>query len=394
MITLSKLEARKFILLKQGLLGPYKFIGKEGVVEFLDQVGCIQFDPIDICGKNPELVLQSRVEGFTKSMLYELLYDERKLIDYFDKNLSIIDVRDWKYFAHIRDHYRNQSRGRNEVDAVEHEIKQMLRDNGPMCSKDFKMNQKIDWYWSETRLSRAALETLYFRGELIVHHKKGSIKYYDLSENHLHKDILEAEDPHDSMFDHQKWRALRRISSVGLLWNKASDAFLYIEGFKSRNRNDVFKALFNEGKIIKVSVEGVKEPLFALKEDAELLLEVKQSDRLKKRMEFIAPLDNLMWDRKLIRAIFEFDYKWEIYTPESQRKYGYYVLPVLFGTRFIGRIEVINDRKRSVLFVKKLWLEEGVEATRELKSYLTECIERFSKFNHCEKIEMDTINFA
>lgn len=394
MITLNNYEARKFILLKQGLLGRYKFTGKAGILAFMDQVGCIQFDPIDICGKNPELVLQSRVEGFSKSMLYELLYDERKLIDYFDKNLSIVDLRDWKHFAHIRDYYRNHSRGRSDVDSIEHEIKRLLKENGPMCSKDFKMDQKIDWYWSETKLSRAALETLYFRGDLIVHHKKGAIKYYDLAENHLPKAILEAEDPNDSMFDHQKWRVLRRIASIGLLWNKSSDAFLYIEGFNSKNRNDVFETLFNEGKIIKVSVDGVKETVFALKDDLELLMEVKQSNHIQKRMEFIAPLDNLMWDRKLIRAIFEFDYKWEIYTPESQRKYGYYVLPILYGTQFVGRIEVINDRKRKVLVVRNLWLENGVEITKELMSDLIECIERFSKFNQCGAIEMDIINFV
>lgn len=394
MITLNNYEARKFILLKQGLLERYKFTGKAGILAFMDQVGCIQFDPIDICGKNPELVLQSRVEGFSKSMLYELLYDERKLIDYFDKNLSIVDLRDWKHFAHIRDYYRNHSRGRSDVDSIEHEIKRLLKENGPMCSKDFKMDQKIDWYWSETKLSRAALETLYFRGDLIVHHKKGAIKYYDLAENHLPKAILEAEDPNDSMFDHQKWRVLRRIASIGLLWNKSSDAFLYIEGFNSKNRNDVFETLFNEGKIIKVSVDGVKETVFALKDDLELLMEVKQSNHIQKRMEFIAPLDNLMWDRKLIRAIFEFDYKWEIYTPESQRKYGYYVLPILYGTQFVGRIEVINDRKRKVLVVRNLWLENGVEITKELRSDLIECIERFSKFNQCGAIEMDIINFV
>lgn len=394
MITLSKLEARKFILLKQGLLGPHKFIGKVGVMEFVDQVGCIQFDPIDICGKNPELVLQSRVEGFKKSMLYELLYEDRRLIDYFDKNLSIIDLRDWKHFAHIRDYYRNHSRGRNEVDSIEHEIKRLLKENGPMCSKDFKMDRKIDWYWSETKLSRAALETLYFRGDLIVHHKKGAIKFYDLSENHLPKAILEAEDPHNTMFDHQKWRVLRRVASVGLLWNKSSDAFLYIEGFNAKSRNDVFQSLFNEGKIIEVAIEGIKEPMFALKEDEELLLKSKMQKYFQERTEFIAPLDNLMWDRNLIRAIFEFDYKWEIYTPEALRKFGYYVLPVLYGTRFIGRVEVVNDRKRSVMVVRNLWLEDGIDLTTEMKNGLMECADRFSKFNVCERIEYDTINFA
>ena len=81
-IYLSKGEVRKFILYKQGLLGDYRFIGKSGVLDFIRQAGCIQFDPIDVCGKNAEIVLQSRISGFTKQMLFELLYTDRKLLDY------------------------------------------------------------------------------------------------------------------------------------------------------------------------------------------------------------------------------------------------------------------------------------------------------------------------
>ena len=95
-ITLTKQQARQFMLLKHGLIGERKFIGKDGVLAFVRQAGCIQFDPIDVCGKNAELVLQSRVKGFTKKMLYELLYEDRKLIDYFDKNLAIMAFEDWR----------------------------------------------------------------------------------------------------------------------------------------------------------------------------------------------------------------------------------------------------------------------------------------------------------
>lgn len=87
-INLTKKEARQFILLKQGLLGDYRFEGKQGVLDYVGQAGCIQFDPIDVCGKNAEIVLQSRIKKFKKSMLYELLYKDRQLIDYFDKNLA------------------------------------------------------------------------------------------------------------------------------------------------------------------------------------------------------------------------------------------------------------------------------------------------------------------
>src|SRR5688500_14388866 len=102
MIQLTNRQARQFLLLKHGLLGEYQFAGKQGVLDFVRQVGCIQYDPIDVCGKNAELVLQSRIKGFTKNMLAELLYQDRSLVDYPDKNLAIIPTEDWPYFERYR----------------------------------------------------------------------------------------------------------------------------------------------------------------------------------------------------------------------------------------------------------------------------------------------------
>ena len=108
-------EARRFILYKQGLLGEYRFSGKSGVLDFVRQAGCIQFDPIDVCGKNAELVLQSRIDGFTKQMLYDLLYVDRKLLDNFDKNLAIIPVENWKYFKRDREWHLKNERSFDEI---------------------------------------------------------------------------------------------------------------------------------------------------------------------------------------------------------------------------------------------------------------------------------------
>ena len=97
-VKLTREQARRFLLRRHGLLGGYQFEGKRGILEFVKQVGCIQFDPVNVCGRSPELVLLSRVKGFTKQMLHELLYQDRQLIDYFDKNLSIFATEDWPYF--------------------------------------------------------------------------------------------------------------------------------------------------------------------------------------------------------------------------------------------------------------------------------------------------------
>lgn len=372
------------MLLKHGLIGNHKFTGKQGVLDFVRQAGCIQFDPVDVCGKNAELVLQSRVKGFTKEMLYSLLYQDRALLDYFDKNLAIIRTADWPYFRRYREAYRAGGRSHGEVNAICGEIKDIIREKGPVSSSDIGYNHTVSWYWSDTRLSRAALETMYFRGDLVVHHKKGTIKYYDLTENCIAAELLNAPEPFPHELDHQKWRVQRRIGAVGLLWNKPSDAWLNIQGLKSAQRNEIFKQLLTEGEILEVAVEGIKDKLYCLSADRGLVETVMGEPEMKARCEVIAPLDNILWDRRLIKAIFDFEYKWEIYTPEAQRKYGHYVLPLLYGDSFVGRIEAIRDRKAKTLVVKNIWYEKDVRLTKKLQSATENCVRRLSQFNECE----------
>lgn len=381
---LTNKQARRFMLLKQGLIGSYKFSGKQGVLDFIRQAGCIQFDPIDVCGKSPEIVLHSRVKGFTKQLLSSLLYEDRRLLDYFDKNLSIIEITDWPYFRRYREAYQTGGRSHDEINAVCDEIKNIICEKGAVSSADIGFSDTVDWYWSDTRLSRAALETMYFRGNLVVHHKKSTIKYYDLAENWISAELLNAPEPYPDELEHQKWRVQRRIGAVGLLWNKPSDAWLNIWGLKSDQRNEIFKRLLLEDKIIEITVDGIKEKLYCLSSDRTLLEAVLQGPELKARCELIAPLDNMLWDRRLIKALFDFDYKWEIYTPKAQRKYGYYVLPLLYGDRLIGRVETLRDRKAKTLVLKNIWYEKQVKQTKKLQSAIDDCMCRFASFNECK----------
>ena len=388
MTTLTNQQARRFILLKQGLIGEYRFIGKLGILEFIKQAGCIQFDPIDVCGKNSELVLQSRISGVSKQMLFELLYEERQLIDHFDKNLAIIHVDDWKYFDRVREGHRNYYKDQTEINEITEEIRAVISEKGVVSSKDLKFDQRLIWDWGQnTKLSRAALETMYAGGDLVIHHKKGSMKYYALLEDTFDEKFCQSVEPFENEFDYTKWRCLRRISAVGLMWNKPSDAWLMIRNMKSDQRSLIFKELIDEKKIIEVSVIGIKEPLYCVKEDETLLERAMSNEKLTYRTELIAPLDNLIWDRKLIRAIFDFSYTWEIYMPAEKRKYGYYVLPILSGEQFIGRIELNKDKKNRKLILKNIWFEKGVCLDQQLINDLIGCLNRFGAFNECDIID-------
>ena len=114
-IRLTLPQARRFLLSRQGLMGAHRFEGAEGAYSFIRQAGSIQFDPIDVCGRNPDLVLQSRVPGYRKDMLADLLYRQRRLVDYFDKELCIFPVEDWPHFARMRVRRGQWMRSHEEV---------------------------------------------------------------------------------------------------------------------------------------------------------------------------------------------------------------------------------------------------------------------------------------
>lgn len=389
-------QARRFLLLKHGLLGPQKFVGKQGAYQFVRQTGCIQFDPVDVCGKNAELTLQSRVKGFTKQTLYALLYEDRKLVDYPDKNLSIIPTEDWPYFARYREAARQNGRRFADLERLETFAREYIEKSGPVSSETLPVEGRIHWHsaihWSgnwggETNAARSALEQLYSAGELIIHHKEGARKFYDLASRHLDGALLSTPDPLPDEEAHRKWRVLRRIGAVGLLWNRPSDAWLNIWGMKAEERKAAFQALLEENALLTVQVSGIKESLFCHAEDCELLTEACSEKRFTKRCELLAPLDPLLWDRRLIEALFGFSYKWEIYTPAEQRKYGYYTLPILYGERFVGRAEIVCERKERVLIVKNVWPEIKISAS--FADAFRSCVARFAKFNACENIRWE-----
>ena len=395
MISITKQQARQFILSKQGLIGSYRFAGKAGAYAYVRQAGCIQFDPVDVCGKNAELTLQSRVRGFRKPMLQELLYEDRKLVDYADKELSIWPAEDWPYFSPYRDRSRALGHTFEGLEELEDQALSYIRENGPVSSDSLPVEGEIFWHssmhWSgnwhrKSPAARSVLEQLYTDGELVIHHKKGSRKYYDLAERHLPAELLNAEDPCGEEEEFRDWRVLRRIGAVGLLWDKNSTAFLGID-LSAEKRKEALARLTDAGRVRSAAVEGMKPLFYYRAEDDGLMRAVveERADR-KPRMSFLAPLDPFLWDKALIRSLWDFQYSWEIYTPADKRKYGYYTLPILYGERFAGRIEAVPDRKTGVLWVRGLWWEPGIRQTKKLTGALERTLKSFAEFNDCKTV--------
>jgi uncharacterized protein YcaQ len=390
-IHLSKAQARRFLLAHQDLLPPRSLQGTDGIVDFVRRVNCIQFDPIDVTGRNHELVLQARVRDYSTARLYEALYEERRLLDGFDKNLCIYPTEDWPFFRRVREESRRQlERKSHPVIEAQAAIRREIEMRGPLCSSDIDLGQTVRWPWGMTRLSRATLEAMYFWGELVVHHKVGVRKYYDLCERHVPPNLLSAPEPHPSDEDYRDWRIHRRIGSVGLLRNKGVDAWLGIEGTQKQSRSDSILRLTTDGRLREVEVERFEEPMYMRSEDEPTLNLALREDLTRGHAAVLAPLDNLLWDRRLVSDLFGFDYTWEVYTPAAKRRFGYYVLPVLYGDKFVARFEPVRDRKSRTMVVKNWWWEENVERDdEELRLALHECLEAFRTFLGCDSTRVE-----
>lgn len=389
-LTLSNQEARRFMLAHHHLWPPRKFKGKEGILALFDRLGCIQYDTINIVGRNADLVLQSRVAKYRPDLLEELLYQERKLIDGWDKVSSIYRTEDWPYFERQRATMPvyHAERSKDAMD-IAPQLLEAIRERGPLSSIDFKDDTKTDWFWAPTSLSRASLEILYAWGKLGVHHKVNTRRIFDLIERLIPAEILAQEDPNQTDQDYHDWHVLRRIGSQGLTAHSSGEHWLGIRGVKTPQRIAALRRLVEQEKIIPVSVEGIdNQILFIRVADLDTLNAIKDKRAPKAQAAFIAPLDNLIWNRKLTKSLFNFSYTWEVYKPKDQREYGYYILPVLYGDRFIGRVDPAFDKKTRVLTITSWWWEEDVVPNDAILNAVTRCVKEFGQYLDASKIEI------
>jgi uncharacterized protein YcaQ len=385
---ITKTEARRFMLRHHRLYPPRNIKGKQGVLDYIRHVGCIQFDPINIVGRNPDLVLQSRVQDYIPDYLDELLYSERKLLDGWDKMASIYSMTDWPYFSKRRD-YMNQP-GIDPRRPPEDELDRILevvRKIGPVSSLDFDGSKIVDWYWGPTKIARAALESLFRMGKVGVHHRVNNRRSFDIVERLIPSELLQQTNPFISEQAYQDWHITRRVGSLGLASSKSGELWYGILGVKSRERTKILQRLTEKGVLVAIEIEGYPGKVFFIRaEDQYMLGLISVITESPHKAAVIAALDNLIWNRELIKQIFDFEYVWEVYKPKAQRKYGYYVLPIVYGDQFIARFEPRFNKLERELTIENWWWEENIKPTTDIQEALMNCLGDFAAYLHAEKL--------
>lgn len=346
--------------------------------DVFDRLKSIQYDPLNVVGTNPELVLQSRVHNFKKEMLYDALYKDRTLIDGWDKQMCIYQTKDFDKFNLIREH-----RAKSEIKSAKHyldlefehiidDVYDLIDQHGPILSSKIKLGETKEHKWGHTKASSAAISYLFYKGSIGIESRNNTQKKYHVLDK-LHPDIK-----HDNPFLTKEsfiaYYLYRRIQSMGLVWNKSSVAFSGLHISIKKTREQFLKILIKQDLIEEVSINDMNETFYIPK------IALTYPINLKDQISFLAPLDNMIWDRALISRLFDFDYTWEVYVPKEKRRYGYYVLPMIKGSDIIGRIEFDKKRENESLKVNHIWLETHMKITKSLRNNMDRAINKFSNY--------------
>ncbi len=348
------------------------------IEDVFERIQTIQYDPLNVVGTNSELVLQSRIKNFKKEDLRNALYYQRYLIDGWDKQMSIYQTKYFPHFTKVRED-RAQGSINSTLKYLDFdttpfidEVYGIIKEKSPIFSSKIKVGESVKSKWFSTKPSTLAIDYLFHLGKIGIYTRKNTQKQYELIENLI--DNHNHNYPFTTDEEFIEYYLLRRIKSLGLTGNKSGVHFSGLHIDKKNTRNKYLDILCNKGQITKIYIEDIKEPFYLPTEALDYNIDIQD------KISFIAPLDNLIWDRNLIKEIFDFDYKWEVYTPVKLRKYGYYVLPILKGSDFIGRIEFDKQRKQEPLIIKNIWFNKGIRQSKKLDNKLQQAHKRFSKY--------------
>lgn len=388
--TISPLLARRLALTRQRLVGPQPPTNPGGLLEVARDLGCLQLDPIGVVARSHQLVLFSRLGPYQPAHLDQLLWQERRLFEYWAHCASIVLTEDYPLYSPMMraypsgdSVYRQRARewiARNQK--LRRYILNRLRREGPLLSRDLEEDGLhprawVSTGWTSGRNISRMLDFLWIGGKIMVAGREGIQKKWDLAER-----VLPEWTPRDRLPEREVVRraAQRSLRALGVATPRQIQ-YHFTRG-RYPNLNRVLADLEAEGRIQRLEIrdDGSTWPgeWYIHTDDCSLITDL-ESD-WSSRTTLLSPFDNLICDRARTRQLFNFDYTIEIYVPKHKRKYGYYVLPILHGDRLIGRVDPAMDRERGVLNVNAVYAEPSRSTPRNAGRAVGSAIDDLAAF--------------
>lgn len=376
--SLSIPEARKMVLLSQGL-PPKKQAGRplDATLSAIENLGYIQIDTISVIQRTHHHTLWNRNPQYLTSHLDDLMVG-KKTYEYWSHAAAYLPMRDYR-FSLVRKHAIKSGKEKHWYTRDEKLMKLVLhriKSEGPLMAKDFDTKVKRMGEW-QTRPVKQALENLFMQGELMISRRVNFHKVYDLSERVLPDNIDTSVPGSDEYF---RFLITRYLQANGL--GKAAEISYLLKNTRGRV-SSMLQEMLLSGELLQFSVG--QEHYYALPKSLELL------DRplARSKLKILSPFDNLLIQRKRTLELFGFDYQLECYVPAPKRKFGYFVLPVLWDGKLVARMDCKADRKNLQLHIQNLVLEPGLKKTEAFARALSKELLLFMLFNGCRSLSIN-----
>ena len=376
MRTISLTALRRLVIAAQGYAGRSRAGTAREVEEAIRRLTCVQLDSISAVERSHRIALSTRVGAYPEGAVPRLLAQGR-VFEYWAHEACLLPVEEWPLFAsQMKQGGRRWYGDVGETHPhLADEILAEIRARGPLGSRHFEgTSEGRMWNWKP---AKAMLDRLWNHGDLVIAGRQGFQRLYDLPERVIPKEILDAPVPAEP--ERLRRLALTAITARGALTESGIVEHWRLRGGLARIR-PVVEALASDGHVRRVAVEdGGPDVLVA--DGAELDPPAPTAAVL------LSPFDNLLWDRGFARRVLGFDHLIEVYKKEHERRYGYYVLPLLWRDRIVGRADLKSERAAGALVLKAFHRETGVRSSAALDDALDRALDRLRRTAGLERVQ-------
>ena len=327
--------------------------------------GYVQIDPINVCGRMHDLILRNRVRDYREGGLMRHLHGDgavlpaaaRTAFEHHlpsDHTLVALTLDAWPHLqSAMRHRTRRNGAWSGRLTPRQKQISSRLitaiTDRGPLSSEDFADTGRTRSVWGAATLAKATLQKLFFHGQLLIARRgEDNRRFYDLPQHVLPSAILRLPEP--SQAETARWEVLLKLRQRRLTPLKRDE-------------------LPHVADLVQAIAVADCPTLYCLKTDLALFDFSALSPQLSTAAAaplLLAPLDPLIYHRRITSALWKYDYTWEVYTPPAKRKRGYYALPVLAGTELVGHVDPKADRTARRLRVMSRSLKRGHKVTESI----------------------------
>lgn len=370
-------DVRKIVLNNQLLISDNKFTSKSDIYQIIEKLGFIQIDTISVVERSHHHMLWSRMPSYKKNMLDELLEKDKLIFEYWSHAAAFLPMKDFRFSLLRKSNYKDKYKDwRTSNKKIINHVYDRIKSEGPLQSKDFDDKKTRTSGWWNWKPSKDALDFLFHSGELMIAKRDGFRKVYDLTERVLPEGTDITIPSVSELYRHL---AEQCLSSFGIF---RENEVMYLRNYDRSVFKNVIEQMKEEKIITAVKVKGFDDDIFYT---AENIIEDLKYIKPKNLIHILSPFDNLIIQRKRLNDLFDFNYQLECYIPEKKRKFGYFCLPVLYGSSFIARVDAKASRSENRFIVKKLIPEKNLNNDYHLKKLIKKTAQ-LANFTGCAEV--------